>query len=404
MADDYENEAVEEEEIAAPVVVAEDDDDGRSKMNVFWNSGMLAHNAGEGVFDTLYDPGFLAVLDNHPENPERIINIVSILKKGPIAPYIRWHDGVPAELEQLTSFHSPAYIRDLLDANKAGGKVLCEGTQLNPGSWKAALLAAGTTMTAMQYVVEGHGKLAYALVRPPGHHAQPTQADGYCFLNNAGVAVQLAIDSGVKKIAVVDIDVHYGNGTAEGFYDRDDVFTISLHMPHGSWGDSHPQSGLPDEVGKGAGIGYNLNIPLPNGTGDKGYEYALRELVIPALAHFKPEILVVTFGQDASVLDPNGRQCITAEGYRTLGRILAEEADKHADGRLLLVQEGGYHVTYSAYCAHFMVEGLLKLPENLLDDLQPSTLEDEEFIAAKVEEIKQTFTDAVAAAKKGVKT
>ncbi|KAL3689412.1 hypothetical protein R1sor_015721 [Riccia sorocarpa] len=154
--------------------------------------------------------------------------------------------------------------------------------RLNPGSWKAALLAAGTTMTAMQYIVEGHGKLAYALVRPPGHHAQPTQADGYCFLNNAGVAVQLAIDSGVKKVAVVDIDVHYGNGTAEGFYDRDDVFTISLHMPHGSWGESHPQSGVSGEVGRGAGIGYNLNIPLPNGTGDKGYEYALRELVILA--------------------------------------------------------------------------------------------------------------------------
>ncbi|KAL3702367.1 hypothetical protein R1sor_020389 [Riccia sorocarpa] len=229
MADDYENEAVEEEESAAPVVVTEDDDDGQlqnERLLELWNAGAQRRR---GVGRSIAT--------------ERIINTVSIPKKGPIAPYIRWHDGVPAELEQLTSFHPPAYIRDLLDANKAGGKVLCEGTQLNPGSWKAALLAAGTTMTAMQYIVEGHGKLAYALVRPPGHHAQPTQADGYCFLNNAGVAVQL---------------------------------------------------------------------------------------------------------------DPNGRQCITAEGYRTLGRILAEEADKHADGRLLLVQEGGYHVTYSAYCAHFM--------------------------------------------------
>ncbi|KAL2631944.1 hypothetical protein R1flu_016630 [Riccia fluitans] len=392
-------------EFTASPVVAGNDDDGRPKMNVFWNNGMLAHNAGEGVFDTLYDPGFLAVLDNHPDNPERIINIVSILKKGPIAPYIRWHEGAPAQLEELTTFHTPAYIRDLLDANKAGGgKIFCEGTQLNPGSWKATLLAAGTTLMAMRYIVEGHGKLAYALVRPPGHHAQPALADGYCFINNAGVAVQLAIDSGIKKVAVVDIDAHYGNGTAEGFYDRNDVFTISLHMPHGSWGDSHPQSGLPDEVGRGAGIGYNLNIPLPNGTGDYGYEYAMKELVLPALAHFKPEILVVTFGQDSSVLDPNGRQCITAEGYRTLGRILVEQADKYADGRILLVQEGGYHLTYTAYCAHFMVEGILKLPENLLLDIQSGFADDEAWIAAKVDEIKQTFTDAVAAAKKEVKT
>lgn len=114
--------------------------------------------------------------------------------------------------------------------------------------------------------------------------------------------MQLAIDMDVKKVAVVDIDVHYGNGTAEGFYSRKDVFTISLHMNHGSWGDSHPQTGQPDEVGVGAGIGYNFNIPLPNGTGDKGYEYAFKELVVPALANYKPAMLVVTFGQDASAV------------------------------------------------------------------------------------------------------
>ncbi|KAG6558040.1 hypothetical protein Mapa_000220 [Marchantia paleacea] len=373
------------------------------RLNVFWNTGMLAHNAGDGMFDTLHDPGFLAVLDSHPESPERIINILSILKKGPIAPYISWHEGYPAELEELTAFHSPAYIRDLLDANKAGGQTLCGGTRLNPGSWKAALLAAGTTRMAMRYILEGSGKLAYALVRPPGHHAQPTQADGYCFLNNAALAVQLAIDMHVKKVAVVDIDVHYGNGTAEGFYSRKDVFTISLHMNHGSWGDSHPQTGQPDEVGEGAGIGYNFNIPLPNGTGDKGYEYAFRELVVPALANFKPAMLVVTFGQDASAFDPNGRQCLTMDGYRKLGRLLKEQADIHTDGRVLLVQEGGYHVTYSAYCVHGMIEGILQLPEELLCDPMGYYIEDEAPAIDRVEEIKETFSEAITAAKSELK-
>ena len=194
------------------------------------------------------------------------------------------------------------YIEELVQANGAGSKELCAGTFLKPGSWGAALLAAGTTLSAMKYILDGHGKLAYALVRPPGHHAQPCQADGYCFLNNAGLAVQLALDSGFRKVAVIDIDVHYGNGTAEGFYRSDNVLTVSLHMNHGSWGPSHPQSGSIDEVGEGNGFGYNLNIPLPNGTGDEGYAYAMKELVVPAVQVFKPMLIVLVVGQDSSAV------------------------------------------------------------------------------------------------------
>lgn len=194
------------------------------------------------------------------------------------------------------------YIGELVQADKERGKELCTGTFLNPGSWDASLLAAGSTLQAMKYVLDGHGKLAYALVRPPGHHAQPNQADGYCFLNNAGLAVQLALDSGCQKVAVIDIDVHYGNGTAEGFYHSNKVLTISLHMNHGSWGASHPQSGGIDEAGEGDGFGYNLNIPLPNGTGDEGYAYAMNELVVPAIQEFKPDIVVLVVGQDSSAV------------------------------------------------------------------------------------------------------
>jgi len=194
------------------------------------------------------------------------------------------------------------YVNELLEADKEGGKVLCAGTFLNPGSWDAALLAAGTTLSAMKHLLDGHGKVAYALVRPPGHHAQPSQADGYCFLNNAGLAVQLALDSGCKKVAVIDIDVHYGNGTAEGFYRSNKVLTISLHMNHGSWGPSHPQSGSVDELGEGEGYGYNLNIPLPNGTGDKGYICAFNELVVPSIQKFGPDMIVLVAGQDSSAV------------------------------------------------------------------------------------------------------
>ncbi|KAM7272845.1 hypothetical protein ACFE04_027509 [Oxalis oulophora] len=351
-----------------------------SSLNVFWHEGMLLHNTGRGMFDTGEDPGFLDVLEKHPENSDRIKNMVSILKRGPISPYIIWNLGRPALVSELYTFHDPKYIDRLVKENETGGeKMICAGTFLNPGSWDAALLAAGTTMSAMNHILDGHGKLAYALVRPPGHHAQPTQADGYCFLNNAGLAIQLALDHGCRKVAVIDIDVHYGNGTAEGFYRSDKVLTISLHMNHGSWGPSHSQTGSLDELGEGNGVGYNLNIPLPNGTGNKGYEYAVTELVAPAVLKFEPEILVLVVGQDSSAFDPNGRQCLTMDGYRAIGQKIRMLADKHSNGRLLIVQEGGYHVTYSAYCLHATLEGVLNLPHPLLPDPIAYYPEDEAF-------------------------
>ncbi|KAM7528120.1 hypothetical protein LguiB_031530 [Lonicera macranthoides] len=365
------------------------------RIHVFWAEGMLNHDAGKGVFDTGIDPGFLDVLENHPENSSRIKNMVSILKRGPISPFISWHSGRPALLSELLSFHTPEYIDKLVEADRSGGKVICSGTFLNPGSWDASLLAAGTTLSAMKQILVGPAKIAYALVRPPGHHAQPSQADGYCFLNNAGLAIQLALNSGCKKVAVIDIDVHYGNGTAEGFYQSNKVLTISLHMNHGSWGPSHPQSGSVDEIGEGEGEGYNLNIPLPNGTGDKGYEIAMRELVVPAVEKFEPDMMVLVIGQDSSAFDPNGRQCLTMEGYRAIGRIIRGLADKHSDQRLLIVQEGGYHLTYSAYCLHATLEGVLNLPLPLLDDPVAYYPEDEAIAIKVISSIKHYHKDVV---------
>uniref|UniRef100_A0A803PXQ3 Histone deacetylase domain-containing protein n=1 Tax=Cannabis sativa TaxID=3483 RepID=A0A803PXQ3_CANSA len=328
---------------------------GSGNLHVFWHEGMLAHDTGNGVFDSGIDPGFLDVLEKHPENSERVKNMLSILRRGPISPYITWHSGKPALTSELLSFHS----------------------------------------IAMKYVLDGHGKLAYALVRPPGHHAQPTQADGYCFLNNAGLAVNLALNSGCAKVAVIDIDVHYGNGTAEGFYRSDKVLTISLHMNHGSWGSSHPQNGSIDELGEGKGYGYNLNIPLPNGTGDRGYEYAFSELVVPAIQNFEPDMMVLVVGQDSSAFDPNGRQCLTMEGFREIGKKVHSLANRYSGGRILVVQEGGYHVTYSAYCLHATLEGVLNLPISLLSDPIAYYPEDEAFPVEVIKSIKKYQTDKV---------
>ncbi|XP_004291676.1 PREDICTED: histone deacetylase 8-like [Fragaria vesca subsp. vesca] len=365
------------------------------RVDVFWDSGMLTHDSGTGVFDTGMDPGFLDVLEKHPENSDRVKNMVSILKRGPISPYISWLPGRHALLPELLSFHSQEYINELVKADKEGGKMLCAGTFLNPGSWDAALLAAGTTLSAMKHVINGNGKIAYALVRPPGHHAQPTRADGYCFLNNAGLAVQLALDSGCAKVAVIDIDVHYGNGTAEGFYRSDKVLTTSLHMNHGTWGPSHPQNGSIHELGEEDGFGYNLNIPLPNGTGDRGYVYAMNELIAPAIRKFEPELLVLVIGQDSSAFDPNGRQCLTMEGYREIGKKVRSLVNRHCGGRLLIVQEGGYHITYSAYCLHATLEGVLNLPIPLLSDPIAYYPEDERLSVEGIDSIKRFQKDTV---------
>ncbi|KAL6976447.1 Histone deacetylase 8 [Sarracenia purpurea var. burkii] len=365
------------------------------RVDVFWDEGMLNHDTGTGVFDTGVDPGFLEVLEKHPENSDRVRNMLSILKRGPISPYVSWRTGKPALVSDLLTFHTPEYISELVEADRNGGKKICGGTFLNPGSWDAALLAAGTTMSAMKHILDGHCKIAYALVRPPGHHAQPSQADGYCFLNNAGLAVQLALDSSCKKVVVIDIDVHYGNGTAEGFYKSNKVLTISLHMNHGSWGPSHPQSGAVDELGDGDGFGYNLNIPLPNGTGDRGYEFAMTELVVPAVQKFQPDMIVLVVGQDSSAFDPNGRQCLTMEGYRAIGRIIRSLADQHSNGRLLIVQEGGYHATYSAYCLHATLEGALNLPLPILKDPLAYYPEEKTFATEVIRSIKRFQRDTV---------
>ncbi|CAM8913443.1 unnamed protein product [Rhodiola kirilowii] len=358
-------------------------------LHVFWHEGMLKHDTGLGVFDSGMDPGFLDVLDKHPENADRVKNMVSILKRGPIAPHLVWHLGRPALLPELLSFHSPEYVDELIKADKEGGKMICAGTFLNPGSWDAALLAAGTSLSAMKHILDRRGKLAYALVRPPGHHAQPSQADGYCFLNNAALAVNLALTSGCSKVAVIDIDVHYGNGTAEGFYSSDSVLTISLHMNHGSWGPSHPQTGTVNELGEGKGYGYNLNIPLPNGTGDRGYKYAMDELVVPAVQTFNPDLIVLVIGQDSSAFDPNGRQALTMEGYREIGRTIRRLVDNHCNGRLLIVQEGGYHLTYSAYCLHATLEGVLNHPHPLLSDPIAYYPEDEAIAIEVIDSFKK---------------
>ena len=220
-------------------------------------------------------------------------------------------------------------------------------------------MAAGLAIGAAEHVWRGGGPIAYALCRPPGHHAQPTKADGYCLYNNIGIAIEELRAQGLRRTAVIDWDVHHGNGTQEGFYTDPDVMTVSIHMDHGAWGPTHTQTGGADEVGRGPGTGANVNVPLPYGAGDTTYLRVFDEIVVPAVESAEPEVIFVANGQDANQFDPNGRQNVTMHGFHQLGRRTRELAVELCDGRMVAVQEGGYALSYTAYCAHASLAGLL---------------------------------------------
>jgi acetoin utilization deacetylase AcuC-like enzyme len=334
-------------------------------MRVYWHDEALVHDTGAGMFDQPPNP-LIEAPELHPENPERIRNIRSALRNGPIAPHVEWHDGRHATTQELELVHASGYIESVREACNRGGTIT-QSTPVVPASFDAARASAGTALRATAAVLDGECRLAYALVRPPGHHAQPAQADGYCLFSNSALCAELARRRGLERVAVVDWDVHHGNGTQACFWDRPDVVSISLHMDHGSWGPHHPQTGAPHELGAGEGAGANVNVALPMGTGDEGYRRAWRRVVEPVLDRFAPQLLVIACGQDASQYDPNGRMCVTMAGFHDLGTAARELADRHCGGRMVLVQEGGYGRTYSAYCMHATLEGVLGTGR-LLDD------------------------------------
>ncbi len=263
----------------------------------------------------------------------------------------------PATVDELGRVHEPEYIaRIQADSDRPGGGDA--GDDISPfgcGTYDIAAMAAGGVLESVEAVWDNRVRNAYALVRPPGHHALPHTGTGFCVFNNVAIAVRHAQRTlGASRVAVVDWDVHHGNGTEAVFAEDPDVLTISLHQDNVFPVD---QGRLGDR-GAGAGFGYALNVPLPAGTGDGGYRYAMETVVVPAIQRFRPSLVLVACGFDAGAMDPLGRQMVTSAGFRDLTTMVAGVADEVCAGRLVLCHEGGYNPMTVPFHALAVVEAL----------------------------------------------
>jgi acetoin utilization deacetylase AcuC-like enzyme len=328
-------------------------------LTVYWHDRMLDHEQPAGAFKHPSTP-IVAADETHPDRRERVENVVATVEHG-FPETGRFVEPERATRDAIERVHDADYV-DWLEAFCAdgGGRIGRTTTGANEATYDAARVAAGAAVAAADHAVSGRSGVPYALCRPSGHHAQPTQADGFCFLNNAAIAAEDALAAdGVDRVAVVDWDVHHGNGTQEAFYDRDDVLLVSAHHDHGSWSEYHPQEGSLAEDGRGDGTGYSVNVPLPPGTGDRGYERLFADVVEPIVRSYDPDLVLVSAGQDAGTVDPNGRNLVTRGGFRTLGSRVRALADDVADGRLALIQEGGYQPSHLSFATLGVLEGVL---------------------------------------------
>lgn len=246
-----------------------------------------------------------------------------------------------AALEELSEIHDSDYILRVKQAAASGVRALDPDTFISPESFKEALLAAGGVLSVLDAVVSGEVRNGFCAVRPPGHHAERGWAKGFCLFNNIAVAARYAQKHhGIKKVLIVDWDVHHGNGTQNAFYADPTVFYFSLHQyPH------YPGSGARDQTGAGAGRGFTRNIPLPAGSGDPEYRAAFEKDLIPAAEKFAPDLILISAGFDGHAEDPLAGTRLTEAGYRFMTETLTGLADRYCGGRLVSVLEGGYNLS-----------------------------------------------------------
>ncbi|MBX5458084.1 MAG: class II histone deacetylase [Thermogemmatispora sp.] len=336
---------------------------------LLFDERFLAHDAGVETSVQTREGSFQIDPEPHPSDVAIIKRTWQFLERSGLLGRMRHLRARPAREEELLLYHTRPYL-DGLQAHAAGGPrqgdwgEIDEDTPVSAASLEAALCAAGGACQAVEAVMSGAVRNVYALLRPPGHHAERNRALGYCIFNNVVIAAEYARRTyGLERIMIIDWDVHHGNGTQEAFYADPGVLFLSLHQR-----DWYPRlSGELEQVGRGAGVGYTVNIPLPAGTGDRGYIAAFEQLVLPIGLRYRPQLILISAGQDASWLDPLARMMVTRQGFRRLSELVAALADEVCEGRLVALQEGGYSRAYVPYCTAAIVEALLGVDLGIVD-------------------------------------
>ncbi|MDO8431756.1 MAG: class II histone deacetylase [Candidatus Binatus sp.] len=328
----------------------------KKKTGFLFEEIYLWHDAAISAFPV--EPG------QHFENPETKRRFRDLLAVSGLLERLQPIRAIPAAEDDLARFHTRDYIAQIKRMSAERGGEAGEFTPFGPGSYEIALLAAGGVMRAVEAVATGAVENAYALVRPPGHHAEPNRGRGYCIFGNIALAVmQARAKLGIERIAVVDWDVHHGNGTQQAFYENPNVLTMSIHQDN-----LYPaNSGSMDDNGIGKGAGYNINIPMPPGCGGGAYVAAFEQVIVPALKKFKPELIVVASGLDAAGTDPLGRMMLQSEHYRRLTRMILEVAAEVCAGRVVLSHEGGYSAVYVPFCGLAIMEELSGIRTGIVD-------------------------------------
>lgn len=324
----------------------------------------------------IYDPIFLEHLtpSGHPERPQRVDMPMKVLEA------LHWleRDGLvllsprEATVDELANVHEREYIREVEElsleaaagAKSGGGYIMDLGTDtyVSEKSYEAARKAAGAPLVAIDAILQGQVDNAYCLVRPPGHHAVAEAAMGFCIFNNVAVAARYALDRhGLERVMIIDYDVHHGNGTQEMFYNDPRVLYFSIHQaPY------YPGTGLWDERGEGTAVGTNVNIPLPAGAGFETYEPIFRQVLAPVADRFRPQLILVSAGFDAHWKETVAEtglalpgMLLSTAGFAKLNQMIIDIAHAQCDGRLILVQEGGYDLDALSSCVATCVNLLL---------------------------------------------
>ncbi|SHF43957.1 Acetoin utilization deacetylase AcuC [Seinonella peptonophila] len=334
-----------------------------NKTGFICDESYFWHDTGNGAL--FLRSGGWVESDVHSENPATKRRVKNLLERTGFIQQLITISPRMATREEIEYNHGPAYIDQVKKLSDQMGGDAGAAAIVGTGSYEIALLSAGGALTGLDDVMKGQVDNVYVLSRPPGHHAEKDLGMGFCLFNNVAIAAHYARKKyGLKRILIIDWDVHHGNGIESAFLNDPEVCYISLHQEFSF----PPDRGQAEVIGEGEGKGYNINIPLPAGTGNAGYLHALNHVAVPIAEQFQPELILIAAGQDPSAFDPLARMMVTAEGFRKMTALVKQMAEQLCQGRLVVCHEGGYSAAYVPVCTMRVIEELSGQKSQMVED------------------------------------